>query len=172
MKKILVSLTALIAIANGANNTTSNTVVSDPFEQMDKIFQMQMKQMQQMQRQMDAMFKVMQSSMPATPSMPVITNSGGIMSSGVQDKGDHYEVVLKSGDKGKMNVDVKAKDGLLTISVKETKTIDKNGTFGVIKSFSSSSYMQTFTLPKDANAEKIDYEMKDNKLIVKIPKKK
>jgi len=168
MKKFLLSLTALVAMANATNMGA----VNDPFEQLDRIFQMQMKQMQQMQRQMDEMFKVMESSMPSTPNMPMITNSGGVMSSGIQDKGDHYEVVLKSSDNGKMDVDVKAKDNLLTISVKQTKSIDKNSSFGVIKSFSTSSYMQTFTLPNDANAEKIDYEMKDNKLIVKIPKKK
>jgi HSP20 family molecular chaperone IbpA len=167
MKKLL--LLPIIAILANASNLNSS---SDPFEQMDKIFQMQMKQMQQMQKQMDEMFKVMESSMPVSSNMPVITNSGGIMSSGVQDKGDYYEVVLKSGDNAKMDVNVKAKDNLLTISVKQTKAIDKNSSYGVVKSFSSSSYMQTFTLPKDADAEKIDYEMKENKLIVKIPKKK
>jgi HSP20 family molecular chaperone IbpA len=164
MMKKLLFIPMLATLVFGASN--------DPFEQMDKIFQMQMKQMQQMQKQMDEMFKVMQKSMPATTNMPMITNSGGIMSSGIKDKGDYYEVVLKSGDKGKVDVNVKAKDNMLTITIKESKNIDKNSSYGVIKSFSSSSYMQSFTLPKDADVEKIDYKMKDNKLTVKIPKKK
>jgi len=172
MKKILLPIIAFLATANAANSIQITNNSTDPFEQMDKIFQMQMRQMQQMQRQMDEMFKVMETNMPTSPNMPVITNSGGIMSSGIQDKNDHYEVVLKSSGDGKMDVNVEAKDNLLTISVKETKNIDKNSSFGVIKSFSTSSYMQTFTLPTDADSEKIDYEMKDNKLIVKIPKKK
>jgi len=183
MKKLILSIVAFGAVLSAANNatvaptstpataTTPTPVVQDPFEQMDKIFQMQMKQMQQMERQMDEMFKIMSSGMHST-KMPIISNSGGIISSGIKDKGDYYEVVLKSSGDGKMDVNVEAKDNLLTISVKETKNIDKNSSFGVIKSFSTSSYMQTFTLPTDADSEKIDYEMKDNKLIVKIPKKK
>jgi len=168
MKKLFLSFLTFGTLAMGANNAS---VVIDPFDQMDKIFQMQMKQMQEMERQMDEMFKIMSSGMHSS-KLPIISNSGGIISSGVQDKGDHYEVVLKSSGNGKMDVNVKAKDNLLTISVKESKNIDKNSSFGVIKSFSTSSYMQTFTLPTDADSEKIDYEMKDNKLIVKIPKKK
>jgi len=55
VKKILTTLIATIALASASSNVT---VTTDPFAQMDKLFQMQMKQMEQMQKQMDEMFKV------------------------------------------------------------------------------------------------------------------
>ena len=167
MKKILLPLVTSMALF-GASNTTA---VNDPFEQMDKVFQMQMQQMEQMQKQMDSMFKVFEQSSSNGSNMPVIFNGGGMMSSGIVDKKDHYEVALKIGKGKNTKVDVKAKDGILTVSVEQSKEVDKNsGQYGTVKSFSRSSYMQSFTLPKDADGAKADYELKDDKIIVKIPK--
>ena len=170
MKKILLPLVTSMALFASSSNTA---VVNDPFEQMDKIFQMQMRQMEQMQKQMDSMFKVFEQNSfnNSNMNMPVIFSGGGMMSSGIVDKKDHYEVALKIGKGKNTKVDVKAKDGILTISVEQSKEVDKNsGQYGTVKSFSRSSYMQSFTLPKDANGAKADYELKDDKIIVKIPK--
>ena len=170
MKKILTTLIATIALASASSNVTVRT---DPFAQMDKLFQMQMKQMEQMQKQMDEMFKVFEQSNMGSSKMPVIFNSGGMMSSGIKDKGDYYEVALNVGKASKTNVDVKAQNGMLSIKVEQTKEQEsKNGNYGVIKSHYVSSYMQAFTLPKDADASKISHEVKDGKIIVKIPKVK
>ncbi len=168
MKKILLPLVTSMALLGATN---SPKVMSDPFEQMDKIFQMQMKQMEQMQKQMDSMFKMFEQNSFNNSKMPVIFSGGGMMSSGIVDKKDHYEVALKIGKGKNTKVDVKAKDGILTISVEQSKEVDKNsGQYGTVKSFSRSSYMQSFTLPKDADGAKADYELKDDKIIVKIPK--
>ena len=172
MKKLLLSLASILTIAS-ADSNVSASVMNDPFAQMDKIFKMQMQQMEQMKKQMDEMFKVFEQSNFGNSKMPVIFNSGGMMSSGVVDKKDHYEVALKIGKGSKTKVNVEAKNGVLTVKVEQTKEVEsKNGTYGVVKSYSTSSYMQSFTLPKDADGSKADYEMKDDKIIVKIPKKK
>jgi len=169
MKKVLFMLFAFYSLTFAQNN---QTIPSDPFEQMDKIFQMQMKQMQQMQKEMDKMFSTMQQSSFGSKSMPVIINRSSIVSSGIEDKGEYYQVVINRSGNGDIKLDVKAKGNILNISVKETQKIDKNSSFGVVKSFSSSSYTQSYTLPKDADANKIDYDMKENKIVVKISKKK
>lgn len=172
MKKLIFSLTALFAIANAQNNATAS-VMNDPFAQMDKIFKMQMQQMEQMEKQMNQIFKAFEQSNFGNAKMPVIFNSGGMMSSGIVDKKDHYEVALKIGKGAKTKVNVEAKNGILSIKVEQTKEQEsKNGQYGTIKSYSTSSYMQSFTLPKDADGAKATYEMKDDKIIVKIPKKK
>ena len=165
MKKIILSTIATISVL-----LAQNSVTNDPFTQIDKMFEMQLKQMELMQKQMDEMFKAFEkSSFKATPMM---ISSSSILSSGLQDKGDHYEVVINVG-KGDVKADVKTKDGVLTIKVeqKEEKK-ENNGSFGVIQSFSSSTFMQSFTLPKDADSNKIDYDIKDGKMVVKIGKVK
>ncbi len=183
MKKIILSTIVVMSLLN-ANNITKeetnktittsqiqNSNISDPFEQMEKIFQMQLKQMEQMQKQMDNMFKVFESQNMKI-SLPSITASGGIISSGIVDKGNYYEIILNTNKDSKLNIKVEAKNGILTIKVDEQKELNKKTSFGVVKSFSTSSYMQSFTLPKDADEKNIKYETKDNKIIVHIPKKK
>jgi len=169
MKKLLLPILTFATLAVASGN---NTVQNDPFTQMDKIFQMQMKQMELMQKQMDEMFKAMEKSSFANSNMPVVFSSGGMFSSGLKDKKDHYEVALKVGKNKNTKVDLKTKDGILSIKVEQSNKVDKNSSNGVFKSFSSSSYMQSFTLPKDANVDKIDYTSKDGEIIVTIPKKK
>ena len=167
MKFYLLPLVTSMALF-GTSNTT---IVNDPLEKMDRVFQMQMKQMEQMQKQMDSMFKVFEQNNFSGSKMPVIFSGGGMMSSGIVDKKDHYEVALKIGKGKNTKVDVKAKNGILTISVEQSKEVAKtNGQYGNVKSFSRSSYVQSFTLPKDADGAKADYELKDDKIIVKIPK--
>ncbi len=187
MKKIAISLFAVLTLAVAANNTTaSNTTIApkvtpatnvatsmpnDPFEQIDRLFQMQLKQMEQMQKQMDAMFRAFESQ-NMKMALPAITSSGGVISSGIVDKGDYYEVTLNANKDSKLNIKVEAKNGMLSIRVDEKKEINKKTPFGVVKSFSTSTYMQSFTLPPDADEKNIKYEAKDGKIVVKIPKKK
>lgn len=165
MKKIVLSTLATISLL-----LAQNSVAEDPFTQMDKMFEMQMKQMELMQKQMDAMFKAFEKG--SFKSTPMVIRSSSILSSGLQDKGDHYEVLINVG-KGNIKADVKAKDGMLTIKVdqKEEKK-ESNSSFGVVKSFSSSSFMQSFSLPNDADSNKIDYDIKDGKMVIKIAKTK
>ena len=167
MKKILLALLPAAIVAG-----TNTGVTIDPFTQMDKLFEMQMRQMQQMQKQMDEMFKVFEKSNFKTPQMPVIFSSGGMMSSGLKDKGDHYELDIKIAKAAKTNLDVKTKDGVLTVKVTQSSVVDKNSTNQLFKSESMSTYLQSFTLPKDADADKITQKQEDDKIIITIPKKK
>ena len=167
MKKLL--LTLLPAVIFAGSNTG---VTIDPFSQMDKLFEMQMKQMRQMQKEMDELFKVFEQSNFKRPQMPVIYSSGGMMSSGLKDKGDHYELDIKIAKAAKTDLDVKTKDGVLTVKVTQSSVVDKNSTNQLYRSESMSTYLQSFTLPKDADTEKITHKIDDNRIVVTIPKKK
>ena len=165
MKKIIISTLATISLL-----VAQNSIDNDPFSQIDKMFEMQLKQMELMQKQMDQMFKALESN--TFKATPMMLRGNSILSSGLQDKGDYYQVEINVG-KGDVKADVKAKDGILTIKVeqKEEKK-ENNSSFGIVQSFSSSTFMQSFTLPKDADSNKIDYAIKDGKMIVKIAKAK
>jgi len=165
MKKIILSTLATISLL-----VAQNSIDNDPFSQIDKMFEMQLKQMELMQKQMDQMFKALESN--TFKATPMMLRGNSILSSGLQDKGDYYQVEINVG-KGDVKADVKAKDGILTIKVeqKEEKK-ENNSSFGIVQSFSSSTFMQSFTLPKDADSNKIDYAIKDGKMIVKIAKAK
>ncbi len=165
MKKYILSLATLLTLANAQGAITTN---GDPFSQMDKIFQMQLKQMQEMERQMDNMAKALQSS---STSMPIIMSSGGMASHGLKDKGDHYELNINVG-KGDIKANVEAKGGMLSVKVEQSSKKDNNSSYGVVKSFSSSTFMQSFTLPSDADENKVDYKIKDGKMTITINKKK
>jgi len=168
MKKISTTLLTIITLASASSNTT---VATDPFTQMDNFFQMQIEQMRQMQKQMDEMFKIFEQSNIGSSKMPVVFNSNAILSSGIKDKGDYYEVILNVGKASTTNVDIKAQNNMLSINVEQTKEQkSKNGNYGVTKSHYVSSYMQSFTLPQDADTSKISHKLKDEKIIVKIPK--
>jgi len=166
MKKLLLALLPAAVMAG------SNMASVDPFTQMDKIFQMQMKQMQEMQKQMDEMFKAFEKSSFGSSKMPIIYSSGGMMSSGLQDKGDHYELTIKISKAAKTDLDVKTDNGVLSIKVTQSSEVDKKDKNQMFKSHSVSSYIQSFTLPKDADANKVSHKMEDDKIIITIPKKK
>jgi len=167
MKKLILPLVLSATALMASNNAT---VPQDPFEQMDKFFQMQMKQMELMQKQMDEMFKTLQKN--SLNNTPILFSSSSMLSSGLKDKGDHYEVSIKVDKNKNTKVNVNSKDGLLTIKVEQSEKVDKNSTNGVFHSFSNNSYMQSFTLPKDADPDKIDYKNRDGEIVVTIGKKK
>ncbi len=151
MKKFLITLSVLGALLNAQNPINLN---DDPFAEIEK-----------MQKDMDAIFDKMAKS-----NIFTIAKTDAIMSSGIKDKGDHYEVVINLG-KGKVKSSVKVKDRLLYIAVKSENRVENNSTNGFIKTQSNSSMTQIFTLPQDADT-KIDYKQDGDKLIVKIPKVK
>ncbi len=166
MKKVALVL-SLIGLLNAQNNSM---VSNDPFEEMDKIFELQMKQMELMQKQMDRIFKQMQTS---TKSFPMVTfSSNSLINSGLQDKGDHYEIVINTSKDSNTKLNIQTKDNLLTINIEQSKEIKKDSNNTKIESISKSSYMQTLTLPNDADSKHIKSENRDGKIIITIPKKK
>jgi HSP20 family protein len=182
MKKITrllggLAMASTLACASAPMNTnaaSTATATADPFAQMDRIFQMQMRQMEMMRKQMDAMFRNFEQSFqtPAIAKMPILVHSSGVLSSGIQDKGDHYELRIKVGDLKNSKVKITTDNGMLTVEVTENKKVEKTaGKYGKIISYANSSSVQSFTLPDDADTAKIKAEQKDNTIVITIPKK-
>jgi cytochrome c biogenesis protein len=117
---------------------------------MDKIFEVQMRQMHEMQRQMDAMFDNFTQNFQ-TPSLmqtPMLVHSSGVLSSGFQDKGDHYELAIRINDLSNSKVDITSENGMITIATTLNKKEERTkGKYGKIISYANSSSTQSFTLP-------------------------
>ncbi|WP_456393984.1 Hsp20 family protein [Nitratifractor sp.] len=174
--KILAGLLAggSLALASAAMTPAQNAPV-DPFAQMDRIFKMQMQQMEIMRRQMDQLFQNFERNFqsPSIMKMPILVHSSGVLSTGLRDKGDHYELAIKVGDLKNSKVDISTDNGMLTVKVTEKKKVEKQqGNYGKIISYTNSSSVQSFTLPSDADAVNITAEQKDNTILITIPKKK
>jgi HSP20 family molecular chaperone IbpA len=168
LKRVLLPIVAFGAFA------AASTQNSDPFAQMDRIFQMQMKQMQMMKEQMDRLFNSFeQNFQPANlKSMPIMVNSSGVFSSGFKDKGDFYELKIKVNNLKNSKVNITSENGMLTVEVTEHKKVEKTtGNYGKIISYTNSSSVQSFTLPNDADASNIKATQNGNEIIIKIPKK-
>jgi len=162
------------ASATPASTVVQSPAPADPFAQMDRIFQMQMKQMEQMRRQMDAMFRNFEQNfqVPAIVKTPILVHSSGVLSSGFQDKGDHYELQIKVNDLKNSKIKITTENGMLTVEVTENKKVEKTtGNYGKIISYANSSSVQSFTLPDDADTAGIKAEQKDNTILITIPKK-
>jgi len=172
---LLIAGTTLgFASATTVSATAQNPATADPFAQMERIFQMQMKQMEQMRRQMDAMFRNFEQNFqaPSIVNTPILVHSSGVLSSGFQDKGDHYELQIKVGDLKNSKIKITTENGMLTVEVTENKKVEKTtGNYGKIISYANSSSVQSFTLPDDADTSRIKAEQQDNTILITIPKK-
>jgi len=154
---------------------TQSTATTDPFAQMDKIFAVQMQEMRRMQQQMDAMFQNFGQTFqtPALMQTPRLIHSSGVLTSGFQDKGDHYALTIRVHDLKNAKVNITAENGMLTVTTQsQNKQEQTKGNYGKVISFASSSSTQSFTLPPDANAATIKAEQKDNTITITIAKKK
>ncbi len=157
-----------------ASPSASSATVSDPFAQMDRIFEMQMRQMEQMRRQMDAMFSNFEQSFqsPTFRQTPRLIHSSGVFSSGFQDKGDHYELKIRVNDLNNSKVNITAENGMITVTTRAQKKQEQTkGNYGKVISFASSSSTQSFTLPSDADEATIKAEQSDNVITITISKK-
>ena len=166
--KILLSMVATGAILSAA------TQESDPFAQMDKIFQMQMRQMQMMKEQMDKLFSNFEQNFQPShlKTMPIMVNSSGVFSSGFKDKGNYYELKIKVNNLKNSKVNITSENGMLTVEVTEHKKVEKTtGNYGKIISYTNSSSVQSFTLPTDADASNIKATQSGNEITIKVPKK-
>lgn len=178
MKKISKAVASLLAgatLAGAAPATLAGSQNADPFAQMDRIFQMQMQQMRAMQQQMDQLFQNFEKNSlnPSIVKMPILVHSSGILSSGFQDRGDHYELSIKVNDLKNSKVKISTEENMLTIEVTENKKIEKQqGKYGKIISYSNSSSVQSFTLPPDANPATVKAEQKGNTIVITVAKKK
>ncbi len=178
----LVALIGTLSLASvqiqKVSSTPANTqpaAVTDPFAQMDRIFELQMREMRRMQQQMDAMFQNFGQNFqaPALMQTPRLIHSSGVLSSGFQDKGDHYELKIRISNLKNSKVDITSENGMLTVtSQSQNKQEQTKGNYGKVISFSSSSSTESFTLPPDADAATIKAEQKDNTITITLKKKK
>ena len=153
---------------------TQATAVTDPFAQLDKIFELQMREMRRMQQQMDALFQNFGQNFqaPALMQTPHLIHSSGVLSSGFQDKGDHYELKIRIRNLKNSKVDITSENGMLTVTTQsQNKQEQTKGNYGKIISFSSSSSTESFTLPPDADAATIKAEQEDNTITITLKKK-
>ena len=154
---------------------TQQTNVMDPFAQMDRIFELQMREMRRMQQQMDAMFQNFGQNFqaPALMQTPHLIHSSGVLSSGFQDKGDHYELTIRISNLKNSKVNITSENNMLTVTTQsQNKQEQTKGNYGKVISFSSSSSTESFTLPPDADADTIKAEQKDNTITITLKKKK
>jgi HSP20 family molecular chaperone IbpA len=163
--------TALALVTATAIASASST---DPFAQMDRIFEMQMQQMRQMQKQMDALFSNFEKNFQNASLMntPILVHSSGVLSSGFIDKGDHYRLDIKVNDLSNSKVDITSENGMLTIAVSSNAKEEKTkGNYGKIISYTNSRSVQSFTLPPDADPATIKAEQKENTITITLKKK-
>jgi HSP20 family molecular chaperone IbpA len=172
---VLVGVLASASVHLTSGNNQQQNTSNDPFAQMDGIFEMQMRQMRQMQHQMDAMFNNFEQNFQ-TPSLmqtPHLIHSSGILSSGFQDKGDHYELKIRVNDLNNSKVNIISEKGMITITTTLNKKEEKSkGKYGKIISYANSSSTQSFTLPPDADETTIKAEQENNTISITLHKKK
>jgi HSP20 family molecular chaperone IbpA len=157
------------------SGNSNQSAANDPFANMDKIFEVQMRQMHEMQRQMDAMFSNFEQNFQ-TPSLmqtPMLVHSSGVLSSGFQDKGDHYVLAIRVKDLANSKVNITSENGMITIATTLNKKEERTkGKYGKIISYANSSSTQSFTLPPDADEATIKAEQKENTITLTLNKKK
>jgi len=177
ISKITAAMLAGATIASAASmmGGTAKNTNSDPFAEMERIFQTQMMQMQQMQRQMDQLFRNFEQNFqgPSIMKTRILIHSSGVLSSGFQDKGDHYELAIKVNDLKNSKVNITTENNMITIEITAHKKVEKQqGNYGKIISYTNSSSVQSFTLPPDADPATIQADQKDNTITISIKKKK
>lgn len=176
LNRVFLALLTTTAFSFSSNITTTNqnSNRTDQFNSMDKIFQMQMKQMESMRKQMDAMFNNFEQNYKSSSlsKTPIMIHSSGVLSSGLVDKGNHYELQVKVNNLKNSKIKITTDNGMLTVKVTENKKEEKtNGHYGKIISYANNSSVESFTLPDNADASKIKAIQKDNTILITIPKK-
>lgn len=145
----------------------------DPFG--DDLF----KEMYEMQKEMDKVFERMHQRMQdrsqhlnqpnAQFYMPSMQGS---MTEMFVDKGDHYEYNTHVEANKDNEINLSAKDGILTFKAKITHTSDTKEQ-GIQSQQSYTSMMQrSQTLPADADADTLKMEEKEGMIVVTIQKKR
>ena len=168
---VLLALLPMVAV-----HADTNLTKSDPFGSVfkdDPFF----KDFQKLQADMDKLFETFhQKSFSRMPMMhvPSAVGSGFSMKlrTDVIDKGTHYEVVADLPNMDKANIDVQAKDGVLSIKAESKKSNEEKKEGKIIhqERFIGSFY-RSMSLPKDADEGKVTKEYKNGTLTVKINKK-
>jgi len=141
---------------------------NDPFG--DDIF----KEMMQMQQNMDKMFNRMQNRMQqrATRSISPLGTYKITQPQTFVDKNDHYEYVTNIPENKENQIDINAKDGVMSITAKIIEKQENKTANSYSSSSSMRMYQQSIPLPTDADAGSITAAYKDGKLVISVKKLK
>jgi len=140
----------------------------DPFG--DDIF----KEMMQMQQNMDKMFNRMQKRIQQR-SANVISPLGTYKIAKQEqfvDKGDHYEYVTNIPENKENQIDINAKDGVMSITAKIIEKHENKTANSYSSSSSMRMYQQSIPLPSDADEGSMSAAYKDKKLVISVKKSK
>jgi HSP20 family molecular chaperone IbpA len=176
MFKKTVSTALLALLPMVAVHADSNLTKNDPFGSVledDPFFQ----DFQKLQADMDKLFETFhEKSFSRMPMMHIPSDIGSGFSmrlrTDVIDKGTYYEVIADLPNMDKANIDVHAKNGVLTIKAESKKSNEEKKEGKIIRQerFVGSFY-RSMNLPTDADEGKVTSEYKNGTLIVTIPKK-
>lgn len=177
VKKIFMT-SLLLLLPMVSLHADNNLSKSDPF---GSVFQDEpfFKDFKKLQDDMDKVFENFRKNAFSRMSQMEMPNDlkGGFntmhLKTDVVDKGDHYEVVADLPNVDKPNIEVTAKEGILTIKAESKKSNEEKKEDKVIRQerFVGSFY-RSMTLPEDANEKAIKMEYKNGVLKVTIPKKR
>ena len=166
-KKLSLLVFPLVAtLSLQANDPFNDPFFQDPFG--DDIFQ----EMMHMQQNMDKMFNRMNQRMQQRSSRlisPLGTYKIAQQSQFI-DKGKSYEFITNIPENKENQIDITAKDGVMSITAKiiekkENKTANTYST-----SSSMRMYQQSIPLPQDADEGSISAEYKNKKLVISVKK--
>jgi HSP20 family protein len=79
-----------------------------------------------------------------------------------------YEIFLDLIDKNSLKIDIK--DGQITLSGQTRIEKENQGSFGVSKSISVSSFTKSFPAPQGVKTEEVQIDHKEKSIVLKFPK--
>jgi len=153
--------------------TTLSLQANDPFMQDpfgDDIF----KEMMQMQQDMDKMFNRMNKRIQqrSTRSVSPLGTYKIAQPQAFVDKKDHYEYVTSIPKNKENQIDINAKDGVMSITAKIIEKHENKTANSYSSSSSMRMYQQSIPLPSDADVGSITADYKDNQLVISVKKLK
>jgi HSP20 family molecular chaperone IbpA len=134
----------------------------DPFEAMHQ-------RMQQMMERFSAGNDWFNSPLFSTPGLGFDANRPKISS---EDKGDYYWVTVTLPEGQTMEVNTEIENQQLTIRGKVEQSSSSHPANAFAQSFSSREFSQTITLPEPVDEAAMTVQQKDNRVEIKIPKRK
>jgi HSP20 family molecular chaperone IbpA len=156
----------LLPIITTLSLQANDPFFNDPFG--DNIF----KEMMQMQKEMDKMFQRMHQRIQQRSSS-IVTPLGTYKIATQEqfvDKGDHYEYVTNIPQNKENQIDINAKDGVMSITAKIIKKHESKTNNSYSSSSSMRMYQQSIPLPQDADEGSLSAEYKNKKLVITVKK--
>ena len=134
---------------------------NDPFEEVKKI-----------QEEMQKSFGHFNSMFSNDPFFKDVYKSFSISPlSDVKEDKNNYIIELNIPGADKQKIDIKTQDGTLTVYAKSIKSSDTNDTSYVHRERYTQVFQRSFTLPEDADLDKMTNRYQNGILKITVPKK-